>query len=53
MRRDLAYLLDKFGPRALGVVIVAAAVIGAVVGGLAEAVRSYTRPNAPKGTPPS
>jgi hypothetical protein len=53
MRRDFAYLADQLGPRALVAVIVAAAAIGAVVGGVGEVVRTHSRPNAPKGTPPS
>lgn len=49
MRRDLRLLYNTVGPKALVAVIVAAAVAGAVV----DVIRSYTRPLAPKGTPPA
>lgn len=53
LRRDLRYLADWIGPRMLVVVIVAAALVGAVVCAVIEVVHQYGLPHSPKGTPPS
>jgi hypothetical protein len=51
IRRDVALLVDRVGPRAMALVVVGCAVLGAVVGAVSEVVHQYGLPHSPKGTP--
>lgn len=53
VRRELHWLAERVGPKALVVVIVGSSLLGAVIGAVVEAVHQYGLPHSPKGTPPS